>query len=154
MGPCRLLKTIFAQFLGKYRVVSALFGKIERLTFTGTFDAFQHLVKSHSFKQICFPHRSEMGVLKSFPEFRFPKNVHSPISQADRQNALPVPRPIAPQDLEPRLRPESGILCFNRSISGGFGRLRHVKTLLPFVRTFLKGPPTGLIRFSSSAGVA
>ena len=61
MGPCRLLKTIFAQFLGKYRVVSALFGKIERLTFTGTFDAFQHLVKSHSFKQICFPHRSEMG---------------------------------------------------------------------------------------------
>lgn len=67
MGPCRLLKTIFAQFLGKYRVVSALFGKIERLTFTGTFDAFQHLVKSHSFKQICFPHRSEMGVLKSFP---------------------------------------------------------------------------------------
>ena len=69
MGPCRLLKTIFAQFLGKYRVVSALFGKIERLTFTGTFDAFQHLVKSHSFKQICFPHRSEMGVLKSFPKF-------------------------------------------------------------------------------------
>ena len=69
MGPCRLLKTIFAQFLGKYRVVSALFGKIERLTFTGTFDAFQHLVKSHSFKQICFPHRSEMGVLKSFLEF-------------------------------------------------------------------------------------
>lgn len=67
MGPCRLLKTIFAQFLGKYRVVSALFGKIERLTFTGTFDAFQYLVKSHSFKQICFPHRSEMGVLKSFP---------------------------------------------------------------------------------------
>lgn len=66
MGPCRLLKTIFAQFLGKHRVVSALFGKIERLTFTGTFDAFQHLVKSHSFKQICFPHRSEMGVLKSF----------------------------------------------------------------------------------------
>ena len=66
MGPYRLLKTIFAQFLGKYRVVSALFGKIERLTFTGTFDAFQHLVKSHSFKQICFPHRSEMGVLKSF----------------------------------------------------------------------------------------
>ena len=66
MGPCRLLKTIFAQFLGKYRVVLALFGKIERLTFTGTFDAFQHLVKSHSFKQICFPHRSEMGVLKSF----------------------------------------------------------------------------------------
>ena len=66
MGPCRLLKTIFAQFLGKYRVVSALFGKIERLTFTGTFDAFQHLVKSHSFKQICFPHCSEMGVLKSF----------------------------------------------------------------------------------------
>ena len=66
MGPCRLLKTTFAQFLGKYRVVSALFGKIERLTFTGTFDAFQHLVKSHSFKQICFPHRSEMGVLKSF----------------------------------------------------------------------------------------
>lgn len=71
MGPCRLLKTIFAQFLGKYRVVSALFGKIERLTFTGTFDAFQHLVKSHSFKQICFPHRSEMGVLKSFPSSRF-----------------------------------------------------------------------------------
>ena len=68
MGPCRLLKTIFAQFLGKYRVVSALFGKIERLTFTGTFDAFQHLVKSHSFKQICFPHRSEMGGLKSFPK--------------------------------------------------------------------------------------
>ena len=66
MGPCRLLKTIFAQFLGKYRVVSALFGKIERLTFTGTFDAFQHLVKSHSFKQICFPHRSEMGGVKSF----------------------------------------------------------------------------------------
>lgn len=71
MGPCRLLKTIFAQFLGKYRVVSALFGKIERLTFTGTFDAFQHLVKSHSFKQICFPHRSEMGVLKSFLKFFF-----------------------------------------------------------------------------------
>ena len=70
MGPCRLLKTIFAQFLGKYRVVSALFGKIERLTFTGTFDAFQHLVKSHSFKQICFPHRSEMGVLKSFLRIR------------------------------------------------------------------------------------
>lgn len=70
MGPCRLLKTIFAQFLGKYRVVSALFGKIERLTFTGTFDAFQHLVKSHSFKQICFPHRSEMGVLKSFLYYR------------------------------------------------------------------------------------
>ena len=72
MGPCRLLKTIFAQFLGKYRVVSALFGKIERLTFTGTFDAFQHLVKSHSFKQICFPHRSEMGVLKSFQKFIAP----------------------------------------------------------------------------------
>ena len=72
MGPCRLLKTIFAQFLGKYRVVSALFGKIERLTFTGTFDAFQHLVKSHSFKQICFPHRSEMGVLKSFHNVLLP----------------------------------------------------------------------------------
>ena len=67
MGPCRLLKTIFAQFLGKYRVVSALFGKIERLTFTGTFDAFQHLVKSHSFKQICFPHRSEMGGFEELP---------------------------------------------------------------------------------------
>lgn len=74
MGPCRLLKTIFAQFLGKYRVVSALFGKIERLTFTGTFDAFQHLVKSHSFKQICFPHRSEMGVLKSFPGLRIKRS--------------------------------------------------------------------------------
>ena len=72
MGPCRLLKTIFAQLLGKYRVVSALFGKIERLTFTGTFDAFQHLVKSHSFKQICFPHRSEMGVLKSFHNVLLP----------------------------------------------------------------------------------
>lgn len=76
MGPCRLLKTIFAQFLGKYRVVSALFGKIERLTFTGTFDAFQHLVKSHSFKQICFPHRSEMGVLKSFLSTRFSSFEH------------------------------------------------------------------------------
>lgn len=76
MGPCRLLKTIFAQFLGKYRVVSALFGKIERLTFTGTFDAFQHLVKSHSFKQICFPHRSEMGVLKSFLRGKF-TGIHS-----------------------------------------------------------------------------
>lgn len=75
MGPCRLLKTIFAQFLGKYRVVSALFGKIERLTFTGTFDAFQHLVKSHSFKQICFPHRSEMGVLKSFLKTYQPRAV-------------------------------------------------------------------------------
>ena len=60
------------------------------------------------------------------------------------ENTLPAPRTLAPQDLEPRLRPESGILCFNRSISGGFDRLRHVKTLLPFVRTFLKGPPTGL----------
>ena len=76
MGPCRLLKTIFAQFLGKYRVVSALFGKIERLTFTGTFDAFQHLVKSHSFKQICFPHRSEMGVLKSFLKFFYERKVN------------------------------------------------------------------------------
>ena len=75
MGPCRLLKTIFAQFLGKYRVVSALFGKIERLTFTGTFDAFQHLIKSHSFKQICFPHRSEMGVLKSFLEQQFQRRL-------------------------------------------------------------------------------
>ena len=70
------------------------------------------------------------------------------------ENTLPAPRTLAPQDLEPRLRPESGILCFNRSISGGFDRLRHVKTLLPFVRTFLKGPPTGLIRFSSSACAA
>ena len=78
MGPCRLLKTIFAQFLGKYRVVSALFGKIERLTFTGTFDDFQHLVKSHSFKQICFPHRSEMGVLKSFPSVTFAKRMNLP----------------------------------------------------------------------------
>ena len=84
MGPCRLLKTIFAQFLGKYRVVSALFGKIERLTFTGTFDAFQHLVKSHSFKQICFPHRSEMGVLKSFPD---PKYRWSRRLQQKRRNS-------------------------------------------------------------------
>ena len=82
MGPCRLLKTIFAQFLGKYRVVSALFGKIERLTFTGTFDAFQHLVKSHSFKQICFPHRSEMGVLKSFPNY--PKYIYLPFGKSQR----------------------------------------------------------------------
>ena len=47
-----------------FRQISSCFSiirKIERLTFTGTFDAFQHLVKSHSFKQICFPHRSEMG---------------------------------------------------------------------------------------------
>ena len=66
-GALPTLENDICLFLGKYRVVSALFGKIERLTFTGTFDAFQHLVKSHSFKQICFPHRSEMGVLKSFP---------------------------------------------------------------------------------------
>ena len=65
-GALPTLENDICLFLGKYRVVSALFGKIERLTFTGTFDAFQHLVKSHSFKQICFPHRSEMGGLKSF----------------------------------------------------------------------------------------
>ena len=32
----------------------------------GTFDAFQRLVWSPQFKQNCFPHRSKMGVLKSF----------------------------------------------------------------------------------------
>ena len=36
------------------------------------------------------------------------------------ENTLPAPRTLAPQDLEPRLRPESGIVCCNRSISGGF----------------------------------
>ena len=99
MGPCRLLKTIFAQFLGKYRVVSALFGKIERLTFTGTFDAFQHLVKSHSFKQICFPHRSEMGVLKSFHKFsgmRYPRGLYRTATgeriNSDIQGALNILR--------------------------------------------------------------
>ena len=91
MGPCRLLKTIFAQFLGKYRVVSALFGKIERLTFTGTFDAFQHLVKSHSFKQICFPHRSEMGVLKSFPKYFYTawNNLADAITEANKKAGNP-----------------------------------------------------------------
>ena len=34
----------------------------------GTFDAFQRLVWSPQFKQNCFPHRSKMGVLKSFLE--------------------------------------------------------------------------------------
>lgn len=34
----------------------------------GTFDAFQRLVWSPQFKQNCFPHRSKMGVLKSFPD--------------------------------------------------------------------------------------
>ena len=71
-GALPTLENDICLFLGKYRVVSALFGKIERLTFTGTFDAFQHLVKSHSFKQICFPHRSEMGVLKSFLNNQIP----------------------------------------------------------------------------------
>ena len=33
-----------------------------------TFDAFQPLVWSPQFKQNCFPHRSEMGGLKSFPD--------------------------------------------------------------------------------------
>ena len=33
-----------------------------------TFDAFQPLVWSPQFKQNCFPHRSKMGVLKSFLE--------------------------------------------------------------------------------------
>ena len=32
----------------------------------GTIDAFQRLVWSPQFKQNCFPHRSKMGVLKSF----------------------------------------------------------------------------------------
>ena len=35
----------------------------------GTIDAFQRLVWSPQFKQNCFPHRSKMGVLKSFPRF-------------------------------------------------------------------------------------
>ena len=35
----------------------------------GTFDAFQRLVWSPQFKQNCFPHRSKMGVLKSFLTF-------------------------------------------------------------------------------------
>lgn len=35
----------------------------------GTIDAFQRLVWSPQFKQNCFPHRSKMGVLKSFPKF-------------------------------------------------------------------------------------
>lgn len=61
------------------------------------------------------------------------------------ENTLPAPRTLAPQDLEPRLRPESGIVCCNRSISGGFVGIGYVKTLLPFVRTFHKGPPKGLI---------
>ena len=87
MGPCRLLKTIFAQFLGKYRVVSALFGKIERLTFTGTFDAFQHLVKSHSFKQICFPHRSEMGGVEELPQVTFPEP-QAICAESPRQSAF------------------------------------------------------------------
>lgn len=34
----------------------------------GTIDAFQRLVWSPQFKQNCFPHRSKMGVLKSFPQ--------------------------------------------------------------------------------------
>ena len=34
----------------------------------GTIDAFQRQVWSPQFKQNCFPHRSEMGVLKSFPK--------------------------------------------------------------------------------------
>jgi len=32
--------------------------------------------------------------LPIFPEFRFPKNVHSPIPQADRQNSSPFPDPL------------------------------------------------------------
>ena len=32
----------------------------------GTIDAFQRQVWSPQFKQNCFPHRSKMGVLKSF----------------------------------------------------------------------------------------
>ena len=34
----------------------------------GTIDAFQRLVWSPQFKQNYFPHRSKMGVLKSFPK--------------------------------------------------------------------------------------
>ena len=34
----------------------------------GTIDAFQRQVWSPQFKQNCFPHRSKMGVLKSFPK--------------------------------------------------------------------------------------
>jgi len=41
----------------------------------GTFDAFQRLVWSPQFKQNCFPHRSKMGVLKSFLNGLFPRSV-------------------------------------------------------------------------------
>ena len=34
----------------------------------GTIDAFQRLVWSPQFKQNCVPHRSKMGVLKSFQD--------------------------------------------------------------------------------------
>ena len=37
----------------------------------GTIDAFQRQVWSPQFKQNCFPHRSKMGVLKSFPDGYF-----------------------------------------------------------------------------------
>lgn len=36
----------------------------------GTIDAFQRQVWSPQFKQNCFPHRSKMGVLKSFLKTR------------------------------------------------------------------------------------
>ena len=48
----------------------------------GTIDAFQRLVWSPQFKQNCFPHRSKMGVLKSFPDLelilRLLQTVNSP----------------------------------------------------------------------------
>ena len=43
----------------------------------GTIDAFQRLVWSPQFKQNCFPHRSKMGVLKSFLSFATEKKIYT-----------------------------------------------------------------------------
>ena len=51
----------------------------------GTIDAFQRQVWSPQFKQNCFPHRSKMGVLKSFPK----EALQNPCSQVELNKIVP-----------------------------------------------------------------
>lgn len=64
----------------------------------GTFDAFQRLVWSPQFKQNCFPHRSKMGVLKSFLRVRRLPDMEPPDDVIAKQVRAKRDRLIAETD--------------------------------------------------------
>ena len=67
----------------------------------GTIDAFQRQVWSPQFKQNCFPHRSKMGVLKSFlrilnptPLCTFAYLIHREAAAYALASYKPIPAPV------------------------------------------------------------